>query len=380
MEATFWLLAAVLGWCYFGYPLAMIVRSRLRPDPVDASAESTPTVTVVLAVRDEAARIVARLENLCGSDYPADRLDVVVVCNGCGEQYARRHDRIRLVRSRSDGGKSQALNEGVAAATGEIIVFADARQRFESGTIGALVAPLADARVGAVTGRLVIRSSDRPAVRGVGLYWDFETELRQAEARTGSVVGVTGAVYAVRRALFPRMPAGLILDDLWVPMRIAQAGYRIGMAPAAVACDDASPGEAHEFTRRRRTMVGNIQLVRSAPDLLVPWRNPLWSRFVSHKLLRVASPFCFVALLVVSALLPGAYRVFFGLELGAYGLGLIGLIAPLPLLSLPAAFVLMHGAAFAALPHWGANADRVWVRPAARELEAGAVPGGGSQQ
>jgi hypothetical protein len=109
-------------------------------------------------------------------------------------------------------------------------------------------------------------------------------------------------------------------------------------------------------------MVGNIQLLRAAPELVLPWRNPIWARFMSHKVLRLASPVLFIALLLASALLPAPqYRLFLGLQLGAYGLGFLGLVAPIPALAVPAAFVMMQGAVLSAFRHWGADSHRVWT-------------------
>jgi glycosyltransferase involved in cell wall biosynthesis len=371
LEILFWALVAPVVWCYVGYPLLIVVLARVRPHPTGAEhATSLPTVTVVLAVRNERTRVARRVENILQQHYPADRLDVVVVCNGSAdgsEELARdlatADRRVRVLVSPAEQGKAGALNMAVAAADGDVIAFADARQTFAPDAVANLVQPFADPSVGGVTGRLVVNRSDLASVEGVRLYWGLETRLRQAESRTGSVVGATGAIYGIRRRLFPGIPFNLILDDVYVPICIAMSGHRIVMATGAVAYDVPVGDQRLEYARKRRTMVGNLQLVRALPALLSPRRNPLFVRFVSHKLLRVLAPFCFVAMLVVSAALPGAaYRILFAAQLALYAAGAAGLRFSVRAFSLPSAFVLVHAAVFAAVWRWRDDASQIWAQ------------------
>ena len=371
MHILFWILLAAVAWCYAGYPLFVAAQARFRPRPLRPRADAElPAVTVILAVRNEREALRRRVDNLLAQAYPADRLHVLVACNGSRDgteelarELARADARVRVVVSPPDRGKAGALNVGVAAATTPVVVFADARQRFAPDAVAQLVAPFADDAVGAVTGRLVIERADRAAVEGVRLYWGMETRLRDAESRSGSVIGATGAIYAVRRALFHAVPASLILDDVYVPVRIALAGYRVVMAPDAVAFDVPAHDQQLEYARKRRTMVGNIQLVRALPALLNPIGNPIFFRFLSHKVLRLLTPFCFVGLLVASAFLPEPmYRAFFAAELALYAAGLVGMRVSLPALSVPSAFVLVHAAVFAAFWRWREDASAVWVQ------------------
>jgi poly-beta-1,6-N-acetyl-D-glucosamine synthase len=371
LEILFWALVAPVVWCYVGYPLLIVVLARVRPHPTAAGhATSLPTVTVVLALRNERTRVARRVENILKQHYPADRLDVLVVCNGSAdgsEEIARdlatADRRVRVLVSRAEQGKAGALNMAVAAAHGDVVVFADARQTFAPDAVANLVQPFEDRTVGAVTGRLVVNRGELPSVEGVRLYWGLETRLRQAESRTGSVVGATGAIYGIRRPLFPGLPANLILDDVYVPIRIAMTGRRVVMATGAVAYDVPAGDQRLEYARKRRTMVGNLQLVRALPALLSPRGNPLFVRFVSHKLLRVLAPFCFVAMLVVSAALPGAaYRILFVAQLALYAAGAAGLRFSVRAFSLPSAFVLVHAAVFAAVWRWRDDASQIWAQ------------------
>jgi cellulose synthase/poly-beta-1,6-N-acetylglucosamine synthase-like glycosyltransferase len=383
VEILFWLALTALVWTYVLFPATMLLRGLLAPapryEPLRPGAE--PTVTVVLAVRDEARSLEARIANLLAQDYPADRLDLVVACNGCTDDsvaiagaVAARECRVRLVVSAADEGKAGAVNAGVAAAKGELIVFADARQRFAPDAVRRLAETLADPTVGAVSGRLVIGEADDAAGRGIGLYWRFETALRLAQSRAGSVIGATGAIYAIRRGLFVPVPANLILDDVFVPMMIVLRRHRVALRPDALAVDAAAAGPGAEYRRKLRTMTGNLQLVRAVPQLLSPVHNQLFVRFVSHKLLRVLSPLA-VVVTVVGGLLSTAVvpTSIASVLLLVLLLGAVGLVTSSRVLAVPVAFVVVQAAAAAALLRPTRDAASVWssVRPGAPTVVGG---------
>ncbi|HEX6049784.1 MAG TPA: glycosyltransferase family 2 protein [Gemmatimonadaceae bacterium] len=378
MELIFWLLLLTVAWCYGGYPLFVAARARLHPRPLKRPARPIrPSVSVVLAVRNERSTLERRVANLFAQDYPADRLGVVIACNGSQDgteelarELAAREPRISVVQSPAERGKAGAINLAVEAATGDVVVFADARQTFAPDAVARLVEPFGDPGVGAVTGALLVERADHASVEGVRMYWGLEMRLRDAESRSGSVVGATGAIYAIRRFLFEPVPANLILDDVYVPLRIAMRGNRVVMSTDAIAYDVPASDQKLEYARKRRTMVGNIQLVREVPDLLSPVHNPLFLRFFSHKVLRLLTPFCFVALLLVSAAIAEPlYLAFFTAELAVYVLGIVGLTVSVPALSVPSAFVLLHAAVFAAAWRWRDDASRVWVHGTPVRLE-----------
>lgn len=369
-EILFWTLVIPVVWCYAGYPLAMLALGRLRPRPVrQDDARPVPTVTVVLAVRDERSRVASRIDNILDQKYPASHLDVMVACNGSTDgtediirDFAASDPRVSVVVSPAGQGKAGALNMAVAAAHGDLIVFADARQVFAPDAIAKLVRPFEDPEVGAATGRLVVDRGELASVEGVRFYWGLETRLRHAESCTGSVVGATGAIYGIRRRLFPEIPANLILDDVYVPMRIAMNDNRVVMALDALAYDVPAGNQRLEYFRKRRTMVGNLQLLRELPALLSPRQNPLFVRYISHKVLRLVAPFCFVAIFLVSAALPGLlYRSIFAAQLALYAFGMVGLRVSVRAFSLPSAFVLVHAAVFAAVWRWKQDASQVWA-------------------
>ncbi|MBA2670114.1 MAG: glycosyltransferase, partial [Gemmatimonadetes bacterium] len=284
--------------------------------------------------------------------------------------------RVRVLFTDDGSGKAGALNLGAEAATGSILVFADARQRFADDAVRRLVEEFAAQDVGAVSGRLIIGDGDSAAVRGVGLYWSFETRFRLAQSRTGSVIGATGAIYAVRRELFSRVPANLILDDVFIPMKVVLAGHRVLLRPEAVAFDSASAAAGSEYLRKLRTMTGNLELLRVLPAVLSPLSNRYAIRYMSHKVFRVLSPVMVILLVATGLMLAFVpYGLIATLVLGVLTLGLVGLLFPSRLLAVPAAFLLVQRAALMALLKPRRDAAQLWITPAPQPVFlAGALP------
>jgi cellulose synthase/poly-beta-1,6-N-acetylglucosamine synthase-like glycosyltransferase len=276
-------------WAWLAYPLLIAAVGALHRPVPDTPVRAKPHVTVVVASRDSGAAIRARVENCLDSDYDPDRLDVVVALDGNEDAASAVADlpSVRVVTADMPGGKACALNAGVREATGTVLVFADTHQRFDRQTIPYLVRPLQQPDVGAVSGRL-----DIPQGRAVlsRLYWRYERWLRSREARVHSTVGVSGSVWAIRRELWQPLPADLLLDDLYTPMRVALFGLRVEFADQARAVEVRSSEPSSEYRRKVRTLTGVIQVVAWLPAVLVPGRNPVWAQFISHKLLRMFTP------------------------------------------------------------------------------------------
>ncbi len=293
MKFVFWLCLALVGYAYFGYPIYLWLLARLRPRPIHPGA-ILPSVSIIIAVRNEEANLPAKIENLNLTNYPKELLQIVIASDGSSDRTAeilRQHSSrvLPVILDRSNG-KASALNEAVRRATGDILVFQDARQSLEPDAIAELVSNLADPSVGAVSGELLLESArNDSSPDGLGIYWKIEKAVRKLESASGSVVGVTGAIYAIRRELYAEIPPGTILDDVFVPMHVVKSGKRVVFQPSAIARDRLFSQKGKEFSRKVRTLTGNYQLLRLEPWLLSP-ANPLLFRFICHKLLRLAVP------------------------------------------------------------------------------------------
>ena len=228
----------------------------------------------------------------------------------CAEQ--SKDNLIKLYSHQPSLGKPSCINKGVSAAKGEIVVFADSRQRFAENTIQTLVDNFADHRVGCVSGELILEETPGSSIQAeMGTYWKFEKWLRKLESDTGSVPGATGAIYAIKKELFHPLPAETLLDDVLIPIHVCMRGYRTVFDNKAIAYDNFSMNIDVEKRRKIRTLAGNWQLLFLEPKLLLPFRNPLWIRFLSHKIFRLLIPFCFIALTFTAFFLKDFHAIVF---------------------------------------------------------------------
>jgi cellulose synthase/poly-beta-1,6-N-acetylglucosamine synthase-like glycosyltransferase len=361
VEAVFIVSATVVLYAYVVYPLVVLAWAKLFARRVEKRYRQMP-VSIVIAARNEEANITARIENLLAQEYPRELLEIIVVSDGSTDrtaELARLHagQGVQLLECSTAVGKATALNIGVAAATRDIVVFGDARQRFSPNAVAELVSVFHDPAVGAVSGELILVAGDEVGEvhEGVGLYWQYEKLIRRSESAIASVVGATGSIYAVRRALYVPLAPNTLLDDFLVPMRIVLAGYRVIFIRAARAFDFSSSTASHEFSRKVRTLAGNFQAVAMEPRLLDPRANPVLFQFVSHKLVRLVVPYFCLAAWVSSALLDGqVFRFAFLAQSLFYALGLLSL-TPLRSARLAAVsrvswtFMVMNAAAVAGL-------------------------------
>ena len=319
---AFWVSVVLLAYIYFGYPLVAVVRAKVSARlwlrrPVE------PFVSIVVIAHNEEDRIAARSENLLALDYPARRREIVIASDGSTDATvarARRYEgqgvSVRAFHARR--GKSAVLNVVVPSLRGDIILFADARQQFDRQSLRALVENFADPAVGAASGELVLTAGPGTAAAGQGsaFYWRYEKFIRLNEGRVDSTFGATGAIYAIRRALFEPIPDDTILDDVLIPLRVVRKGLRVVFEPRARAYDSASPTAHHEFVRKARTIAGTFQLFSREWWLFDPRRNRLWLQMLSHKALRLALPVLHASLLVATAALASTSSWFYQAALG----------------------------------------------------------------
>ena len=254
LDVAFFSFLFLVFHTYVGYPLLLMVWG-MGKSATPVRVYANPKVTIVIAAWNEARHIAARIDNCLQQIYPSEMLEIVVVSDGSTDETSSivrsfTSKGVSLVELETRMGKAVALNVGVAAAHGEIVVFADARQSFSPTAVRELVANFADASVGAVSGELILESNSAgPTAEGVGLYWTIEKWIRQKEAAIDSIVGATGAIYAIRRDLFEALPPGTILDDLLTPMRIVMQGYRVVFEGRALAFDRVAHDYSSEFKR-----------------------------------------------------------------------------------------------------------------------------------
>ncbi len=316
MELLFWISAALIAYPYVGYPLALRLLIPLIGRSVPKNALE-PTVTLVISAYNEAANMRRKLDNTLQIDYPREKLQILAASDASTDstdaiisEYAPHG--IELIRLPERGGKVACQNAAIARATGEILVFSDARIMISADSLRAMMENFADSTVGCVSSQdqIVAADGSPDAEAGEGFYVRYEMALRRLEARLGSLVGASGSFYAVRRHLADVWEAGFERDFL-TPLKVAAAGLRTVHEPRAIGAYRALAEPEAEFRRKVRTVMRGMAVLFHMRSLLNPLAHPLvaWQLW-SHKILRWTVPFFLLSLLVSSAALAGRHPVF----------------------------------------------------------------------
>ncbi len=333
MKVIFWTFIVLIIYCYFGYPLLLVLWAKLKARPV-SKQEFLPMVSILMSVYNEADVIQTKLRNLLSIDYPAERMEIWIGSDGSDDrtnEIIRSFEdvRVHLLESEKRQGKMTILNQLAQKANNEIVVFTDARQMLAGNSIRQLVYNFHDPHVGCVSGELIFSNPQGATAKGISLYWEYEKFIRLHESRIHSMIGATGAIYAIRRELFIPGPPNVVLDDVFIPLKIVLKGYRAIFDKEAKAYDQVAQNPREEYTRKSRTLFGNYQIFRILPEIFHPLRCPVALQIFSHKFLRVMIPFLLVAIFILNLFLmeePG-YRTIFFLQMIFYIAAIIGALA-----------------------------------------------------
>ena len=330
VAVVFWAAAGLLVYAQVGYPLLLEVLGRVRGGrgvsaTVPAGAE--PSVSLVIAAHREAAIIAAKVANARELDWPAERLEVIVACDGSPDDTPARARAAGadVVLELPWGGKVRAQDAAVERAGGELLAFSDANALWETGALRALAAPFADDRVGYACGQ--VRFLNDRGTNQEGLYWRYEMAIRARESQLQSVTAGNGAIYAVRREAYLHVDP-IMGHDLSLPFNLVKRGWRAVYAPAARAVEKMVPTVEGEFARKRRMMSHAWPIVLRGGLLSPRGYPPLYALMVaSHRLLRYATPFLHLVALVANAVLLGegwVYVATFAIQVAVLAAALAG--------------------------------------------------------
>jgi cellulose synthase/poly-beta-1,6-N-acetylglucosamine synthase-like glycosyltransferase len=361
IEIVFWTACLTLIYVYILFPAIVQLLAR-RFGKLVSEAKLELGVSIIVTAYNEEKGILAKLENLLALNYPGDLVDIIVASDSssdatdrlvqdCGSQ------RVQLLRVEGRQGKTACQNAAAAIARGEILVFTDATTRLDAGALHALVRRFDSADVGCVAGRLIyVSSTENVTGRGGEAYWDYEVKLRMAESALGSLIGVSGCLYAARRSAYRAINPGLI-SDFVISMKMREQSLRTVLAVDAVCYEETLNRGTHEMSMRVRVAIRSINALICERRFLNPWRYGLFAwQLWSHKLLRYASPFLWLLALGANLALISThplYTVLLVCQLAVILAGVVGFVlqsrlAKLGMLSQPYYFLLTNIASFLA--------------------------------
>jgi cellulose synthase/poly-beta-1,6-N-acetylglucosamine synthase-like glycosyltransferase len=320
MKVLFWVSSGWVFYTYLGYPVLLLLLASLwqvRTDLKFSLARSNrrgrtqsgpPSVSFLLSAYNEEAVIAQKMENCAQIEYPRDRLEILVGCDGCSDNTAAiaraaNAPNARVIEFSQRGGKPAVLNQLAAACTGQILVFTDANTMLQPDALMALTRQFSSPDVGCVCGELRLRSASGAAAEGI--YWRYEVFLKFLESRLNMLLGANGALFAIRRELFEPVPQFGVIDDFLIAMKVHERGYRIVYNPEAIGEEEFAPSVRHEFRRRVRIGAGNFYALRYTAKLLRPSAGMVALSYWSHKVFRWLSPVAMAVALISAATLAG---------------------------------------------------------------------------
>ena len=377
----------LVGYAYVGYPALVWALSRLcgrPPTPPRIEAADLPSATLLVVAHNEAADIRARVENALALNYPPDRFEILIASDGSTDgtneivrEYADRG--VRLLAFPTNRGKGAALADAVAQAQGDVLILSDANTTMAPDAARRLAEWFADPTVGVVCGKLIL--VDPATGQNVdGVYWKYETFLKKCESRLGALLGTNGAIYAIRKSLFPATTTGILIDDFVIPLTARmKSGCRLQYDHRAVASEETPADLGSEFRRRTRIGAGGYQALALLWPLLNPAHGWVAFTFASHKALRWLCPFLLIAALAGNLALVGlaSFQVLLGLQLAFYASALGAAALPrrprfLRYFRLGTMFVMMNAALFAGFFRWAFGPRTgTWHRTARGPAPAG---------
>lgn len=298
----FWACSTLILYTYFGYPIVLRICVAFWSRPVKKEAIE-PEISVLVAAHNEEAVIQAKIENVLASNYPIDKIEIVIASDGSTDRTVEIAQQFQGLNTRvlnlERCGKISALNCAASRSSGAVLVFTDANTFLEPDALSNLVRNFSDPLVGGVCGNQMHFDQPGPSTAsdsGERLYWRYDKWLKTLESRIGSIVGADGSLYAIRRNLFAPVTDPDQADDFIISAQIVERGSRLVFEPDAVCYETAPESSSSEFFRKVRIANHSTRTLANLSKMLNPFRGGLYSFSLwSHKLLRYVVPFLMIA-------------------------------------------------------------------------------------
>ncbi len=357
-EVVFWLSFATFIYVYVGYPFLLAIIAAFMPSR-RPKTDFTPKLSILIAAYNEEASIGRKIQQTLALDYPSDLVEIIVLSDGSTDRTdaivkSFRDPRVRLLHLSGRKGKTNAQNEGMKTARGDVLIFSDATTVYHPQALRYLASNYADPKVGAVSGRYQYFDLAGKSPTGLGTiaFWNYENFIKMMQSRIRTISGCCGCIYSIRREVYTPL-APEVISDLVQPLHVIRRGYRVVFEDRALAYEKTTQTTSEEFSMRVRVVTRGIRGLLSVPTLLEPWRFG-WISFQlwSHKILRWLVPFFLLAILGANLFL--AQHPFYRLLLPAqslfYAMTVFGLLFPLQRLwkplGIPLYFCTLNAAAF----------------------------------
>ena len=305
IKLIFWISFGLIIYIYIGYFCLIWIISRFYPEPVYNDVTDLPKISLIVAAYNEEKVIAEKIQNCLSLDYPPERLEILIGSDGSTDKtndILRMVDDPRIKVSIFQGrhGKNWVLNQLVKESAGDILVFTDANIIYDKNALKNLVIPFKQEKVGGVIGKLYLFAGGKINRHSVEqTYWSVESLLRKFETRIRNTFGTNGAIYAIRRSLYPDLPTETaVADDTYIVNSVLKQGYYIINSENATAHESIVDDIFNEMKRRIRICARNLNGIRYFKSLLHPKHGYIALGLWSHKIFRWFAPFPLIALFI----------------------------------------------------------------------------------
>lgn len=340
MEFIFWAGIGLITYTYLGYPILLFFLVRIKrlfasKDRDFFSEDELPEVSLIIACYNEGEILKEKISNTLRLKYPYEKLNICFVTDGTSdgsEKIVNEYKELQLFHSEERKGKNAAINRVLPLIKSPILIFCDANTFLNEDAIINIVRHYKSDLVGAVAGEKRVMTHDDKDVAGSGegAYWKYESALKKWDSELNTVVGAAGELFSVRRELMPIVPDGILIEDFYVSMKIAQLGFKVVYEPEAYAMETGSESISEERKRKVRIAAGGIQSILIFLPLLNIFKYGWLSfQYVSHRMLRWSiTPLCLLIVFLMNIYLAvqigGVYIILLGLQILFYLISLIG--------------------------------------------------------
>ncbi len=310
----FWFFLILICYAYAGYTLLLfIINLVLKLFQHGRAADEDiplPAITIFITAYNEEDYVDRKMQNTLELIYPREKLHILWITDGSTDDTpgkVKKYKQAEHYHLSERRGKVHAMNRGMNYVKTPLVVFSDTNTLLGKNALLVIARLFDNKNVGCVAGekRIIIQDKDKAVSSGEGIYWKYESLIKQLESNISSSLGAAGELFAIRRELFTPVPEDTILDDFTISLEIAKKGYKIKYSPEAWASENASLNIKEEMKRKVRIASGGIQTMLRMKELLNPFRYGLLSfQYLSHKMLRwTLVPVSFILIFVLNLVL-----------------------------------------------------------------------------
>lgn len=340
LQCVFWLCICIVFYNYAGYAVIVFFLNKIKKKTVAPVKSTLPSVSFIVAAYNEEDVIEQKIDNCLSLSYPQELIEYIFITDGSTDRtplLVAKYPQVKLLHADLRKGKSAAINRAVLHAGNDVLIFNDANTILNKDAVLSIAKHYSSSAIGGVAGEKKVipaGSKGNETTGNEGLYWKYESFLKQLDSDFYSVVGAAGELFSLRRELYEPVAENIILDDFIISMKVVKRGYQVVYEKNACASELPSASIEDEKKRKIRIAAGGFQSIVLLKDLLYFWRHPsVTFLYVSHRLLRwTLTPVSLVLAFVVNCLLVfflGSvfWNVLFLLQIGFYGIAIIGYLA-----------------------------------------------------